>query len=82
VSEQSSLECYIFLAVILLGLALIALSVALIVQFQTDSASVAADFSRYQNIEGFNIDFQRILAILRDQYSGLTALYPAFAPSV
>ena len=53
----------------------------LIVRFQTDSAAVAASFTRYQNIESFNIEFQRIIAILRDQYSGLTAKYPTFGPS-
>ncbi len=80
-TEQTSLECYIFLAVILLGLALIAFSVTLIIQFQADTATVSGYFSRYQHIESFNIDFQRIIAILRDQYSGLTALYPSFNPS-
>jgi hypothetical protein len=81
VNEQSSLECYIFLAVILLGIVLIAFSVALIVQFETDSTSIATSFSRYQNIESFNIDFQRILSILRDQYSGLVKKYPSFNPN-
>lgn len=81
VSEQSSLECYIFLAVIMLGLALIAFSVALIIQFQSDTAIVGSYFSRYQSIESFNIDFQRIIAILRDQYSGLAAQYPSFNAS-
>ena len=66
---------------IILGIALIALSVVLIVRFQTDSAAAAASFTRNQNIESFNIDFQRIIAILRDQYSGLTAKYPTFRPS-
>lgn len=66
---------------ITLGIALITLSVVLIVKFQTDSATVATSFTRYQNIESFNIDFQRIIAILRDQYSGLTDKYPTFNPS-
>lgn len=66
---------------ILLGLTLISFSVALIVQFQSDSAAIAASFSRYQYIESFNIDFQRIVSILRDQYSGLTAKYPNFNPN-
>lgn len=65
----------------MLGLALIAFSVALIIQFQSDAATVGSYFSRYQNIESFNIDFQRIISILRDQYSGLTALYPSFNAS-
>jgi outer membrane lipoprotein-sorting protein len=69
------------MAVILLGLALIAFSVALIIQFQADTAIVGNYFSRYQSIESFNIDFQRIIAILRDQYSGVAALYPSFNAS-
>lgn len=77
-NEQSSLECYIFLAVIVLGLTLISFSVVLIVKFQTDSTNISDEFTRYQSIEQFNIDFQRILSILRDQYSGLAAKFPTF----
>lgn len=65
----------------MLGLALIAFSVTLIIQFQADTATVGTYFSRYQSIESFKIDFQRIIAILRDQYSGLTARYPSFNAS-
>lgn len=53
----------------------------LIVKFQADSTSVSEEFTRYQSIEQFNIDFQRILSILRDQYSGLAAKFPTFQPN-
>lgn len=53
----------------------------LIVKFQTDASYVSEEFTRYQNIEQFNIDFQRILSILRDQYSGLAAKFSSFQPN-
>jgi hypothetical protein len=76
VNDQTSLEFYIFLGVILLGIALIAFSIALIIQFQSDSQSIQSDYIQHQNIQSFNIDFQRLLTLLRDQTSGLFSNYP------
>ena len=77
-NEQSVLECYIFLAVVLLSLALVAFSVVLIVSFQASATEISASYVKFQNIEQFKIDYQRIVALLRDEYSGLNQKYPSF----
>jgi len=70
VPDNSSLECYLFVAVVVLGLALAAFSLTLIIKFQNASNAISTQYSQFLNIESLIIDFTRILSLLRDYSSG------------
>jgi len=56
-----------------------ALSVLLILKYQSSSDSISTQYSQFINIESLIIDFKRILCILRDYASGFILQFPDFS---
>lgn len=62
--------------VVIMGLVLIGLSVFLIVRFQDSTSNISMLSHQHTNIDSLLIDFNRILALLRDLASGFTSKFP------